>query len=89
MDFHVITPHAVVHLFSTEGGRVVSGPANILFAQLKSCMRFREPLTKTVLQDIQGRNPDADVRALLWEVARLRSNCSLRRPTAAHAYHAA
>lgn len=36
-------------------------------------MRFKEPLTKVVLQEMQDRNPDPDVRALLWEVARLRS----------------
>jgi hypothetical protein len=37
-------------------------------------MRFKQPLTKAQLQEIQDRNPDSsDVRALLWEVARLRS----------------
>ena len=37
-------------------------------------MRFKEPLTKLTLQEIQDRNPDSpDVRVLLWEVARLRS----------------
>ncbi|MBD8531502.1 MULTISPECIES: hypothetical protein [unclassified Massilia] len=37
-------------------------------------MRFKEPLPKATLQEIQDRNPDSpDVRALLWEVARLRS----------------
>lgn len=36
-------------------------------------MRFKDPLSKEVLQEIQERNPDPDVRALLWEVARLRS----------------
>jgi hypothetical protein len=37
-------------------------------------MRLKDPLTKAVLQEIQDRNPEsADVRALLWEVARLRS----------------
>ncbi len=36
-------------------------------------MRFKDPLTKEVLQEIQDRNLDPDVRALLWEVARLRS----------------
>ena len=30
-------------------------------------------MTKVALQEIQDRNPDPDVRALLWEVARLRS----------------
>jgi hypothetical protein len=37
-------------------------------------MRFKQPLTKAQLQEIQGRSPESpDVRALLWEVARLRS----------------
>jgi hypothetical protein len=37
-------------------------------------MRFKAPLTKAQLQEIQSRSPDSpDVRALLWEVARLRS----------------
>lgn len=37
-------------------------------------MRFKPPLTKSDLQDIQDRRQDdADVRALLWEVARLRA----------------
>ena len=36
-------------------------------------MRFKDPLTKEVLQEIQDRNPDPDVRSLLWEVARMRS----------------
>ena len=36
-------------------------------------MRFKEPLTRAALQEIQDRNPDPDVRALLWEVARIRS----------------
>lgn len=36
-------------------------------------MRFKDPLTKASLQEIQERNPDPDVRTLLWEVARLRS----------------
>lgn len=30
MDFHVITPHALVHLFSTKDGRVVDSRADIL-----------------------------------------------------------
>lgn len=37
-------------------------------------MRFKPALTKDDLRAIQDRNPDApDVRALLWEVARLRA----------------
>jgi len=37
-------------------------------------MRWKPPLTKDDLHAIQERNRDsADVRALLWEVARLRS----------------
>ena len=37
-------------------------------------MRFKDPLSKAALQEIQARNPESpDVRALLWEVARLRS----------------
>jgi hypothetical protein len=36
-------------------------------------MRFKEPLTKAALREIQDRTTDADARALLWEVARLRS----------------
>jgi len=36
-------------------------------------MRFKKPLTKADLQEIQARNHDPDVQALLWEVARLRS----------------
>lgn len=37
-------------------------------------MRFKRPLTKYDLKAIQARNPDSpDVRALLWEVARLRA----------------
>lgn len=36
-------------------------------------MRFKDPMTKADLQEIQDRNLDPDVRALLWEVARLRS----------------
>lgn len=36
-------------------------------------MSFREPLTIDQLRGIQSRNPDsADVRALLWEIKRLR-----------------
>lgn len=35
---------------------------------------FRPPLGKDKLREIQNRNPDsADVRALLWEVKRLRA----------------
>lgn len=30
MEFHIITPRAIVHLFSTEGGRLVGSPADIL-----------------------------------------------------------
>lgn len=37
-------------------------------------MRFKPPLTKVSLQEIQARNAgDGDVQMLLWEVARLRS----------------
>lgn len=37
-------------------------------------MRFKEPLTRATLQEIQARNErDVDVQTLLWEVARLRS----------------
>ncbi|WP_343024461.1 hypothetical protein [Massilia sp. MP_M2] len=37
-------------------------------------MRFKSALTKDELKTIQDRNPDSpDVRALLWEVARLRA----------------
>lgn len=37
-------------------------------------MPFKPPLTRQQLQDIQERNPNsADVRALLWEVKRLRA----------------
>ena len=37
-------------------------------------MRFKPALTKDDLKAIQDRNPDSpDVRALLWEVARLRA----------------
>lgn len=37
-------------------------------------MRFRAPLTKDDLRAIQDRNmASTDVRALLWEIARLRS----------------
>ena len=36
-------------------------------------MRFKKPLTKADLQEIQARNHDPDVQALLWEVSRLRS----------------
>jgi hypothetical protein len=37
-------------------------------------MRFKEPLTRVELRAIQDRNPNsADVKALLWEIARLRS----------------
>lgn len=37
-------------------------------------MGFKPPLGKNELRDIQDRNPDsADVRALLWEVKRLRA----------------
>ena len=36
--------------------------------------RFKRALTKDDLKAIQDRNPDSpDVRALLWEVARLRA----------------
>jgi hypothetical protein len=38
-------------------------------------MRFKPALTKDDLKAIQDRNPDSpDVRALLWEVARLRAH---------------
>jgi len=37
-------------------------------------MGFKPPLTKETLVEIQDRNPEsADVRALLWEVKRLRA----------------
>lgn len=37
-------------------------------------MPFKPPLNKDALREIQDRNPDsADVRALLWEVKRLRA----------------
>jgi len=37
-------------------------------------MRFKPPLTRDDLIGIQERNPEsADVRALLWEVKRLRA----------------
>jgi hypothetical protein len=37
-------------------------------------MTFKPPLTKEKLKEIQGRNLDSvDVRALCWEVARLRA----------------
>lgn len=37
-------------------------------------MPFNPPLTRAQLQEIQARNPDnADVRALLWEIKRLRA----------------
>jgi len=39
-----------------------------------SATRFKPALTKDDLKAIQDRNPDSlDVRALLWEVARLRA----------------
>ena len=39
-----------------------------------TAMRFKRALTKDDLKAIQDRNPDSpDVRALLWEVARLRA----------------
>lgn len=37
-------------------------------------MGFKDPLTRETLKEIQDRNPgSADVRALLWEVKRLRA----------------
>lgn len=37
-------------------------------------MTFKPALSKDTLREIQDRNPDsADVRALLWEVKRLRA----------------
>lgn len=37
-------------------------------------MGFKDPLTRETLKEIQDRNPGcADVRALLWEVKRLRA----------------
>lgn len=37
-------------------------------------MGFKPPLTKKTLHEIQERNPASpDVRALLWEIKRLRS----------------
>lgn len=37
-------------------------------------MPFKPPLTKEQLREIQDRNLDsADMRALLWEIARLRA----------------
>lgn len=37
-------------------------------------MVFKPPLSKDTLREIQDRNPEsADVRALLWEVKRLRA----------------
>lgn len=36
-------------------------------------MRFKEPLTKATLQEIQDRATGPDARVVLWEVARLRS----------------
>lgn len=37
-------------------------------------MGFKPPLTKETLRAIQDRNPEsADVRALLWEIKRLRA----------------
>ena len=37
-------------------------------------MRFKPPLTRDDLRAMQDRNPgDADVQALLWEIARMRS----------------
>ena len=35
-------------------------------------MRFKQKLTRTKLQEIQGRNDSEDVKKLLWEIARLR-----------------
>lgn len=36
-------------------------------------MPYRPPLTRAQLHEIQERNPDSpDVRALLWEIKRLR-----------------
>jgi peptidoglycan/LPS O-acetylase OafA/YrhL len=43
------------------------------FLRLYPAAWIAAPLTKAVLQEIQDRNPDPDVRALLWEVARMRS----------------
>lgn len=40
-------------------------------------MSVKPPLTKADLQEIQGRNlQSADVRALLWEIKRLRGTVS-------------
>ncbi len=37
-------------------------------------MPFKPPLTREKLQEIDARNPgNADVRALLWEIKRLRA----------------
>jgi hypothetical protein len=36
-------------------------------------MRFKDPLTKATLQEMQRRATNPDTLALLWEVARLRS----------------
>jgi hypothetical protein len=44
-----------------------------MYLRYTAGMRFKPALTKAVLQEIQDRNPTSpDVRALLWEVARLR-----------------
>lgn len=39
-------------------------------------MPIRPPLTKADLQAIQARNESTDVRALLWEIKRLRGTIS-------------
>jgi hypothetical protein len=37
-------------------------------------MRFKPPLNRDSLREIQDRNPEsADVRALLWEIKRMRA----------------
>jgi hypothetical protein len=55
-------------------GRAPSNGECLLYK--KQCINhaFKQPLTKEQLRGIQNRNLDSvDVRALLWEIARLRA----------------
>ena len=40
-------------------------------------MGFKEAMTIAALQETQDRNQDPDMHALLWDVVRLRSTCSM------------
>ena len=61
MEFHIITSHGALHLFSVEGGRIIS-PIPELGQPLPTCGAGANPVTtaRADLQDHSAYNAEID-----------------------------